>query len=523
MVNAKLMKKIISEYNRQVKESTMKGVNKMKSAEVEALFNKHFELDTGGKWYVPKKNKNKLTEGKTWTMDKWKELGTGFERKPKVVKEKKAPAPKKEKKAPAPKKEKKAPATKLIAGTPFLDKKFVGDIKEPAPKKTSKTYLKDKKTGKITKKEQPAPKIEEKDTKMIKKAKAMKVKQDKAEAKAKEKQDKADKKAKDKKEKEDKKKTKTITFEAKTPAPPHKVKFEAKKEKKKQPPSSAPAPKKEETNETYITEEAKVAMSVEDSIEGLNDSYQYYLEQYKGGKINEEENKLIFKYYTTNKKRIDKLKAPKPQSKLKKAKEEVNLLIENNKDNLVSIKYNKLSNFKNAYEAYIHSNNNTANHTISNKNNLKKMIKADINKFSNTKKIVEKEKKGDKSTEQLILDINSGKYLKEIKEKEKKKPPAKQKTEPAKEVLEKLSKVMSPIFDKNFNPKSIIDRVNNKKDIEKIVNEVNEIQEKVKALASKIGKTGDESQTDKLNILNNKWIKRKKSIQKSLRQADNML
>ena len=82
---------------------------------------------------------------------------------------------------------------------------------------------------------------------------------------------------------------------------------------------------------------------------------------------------------------------------------------------------------------------------------------------------------------------------------------------------------MSPIFDKNFNPKSIIDRVNNKKDIEKIVNEVNEIQEKVKALASKIGKTGDESQTDKLNILNNKWIKRKKSIQKSLRQADNML
>ena len=124
MVNAKLMKKIISEYNKQVKESTIKGVNVMKSAEIEAVFNKHFDLGMDGKSYRPKKDKSALTEGGVWNYSVWKTLGVGFI-----------------------KKEKPPPAPKIVK---------VKKVKEKKVKKTSTTYIKDKKTGKITIKE-PAP------------------------------------------------------------------------------------------------------------------------------------------------------------------------------------------------------------------------------------------------------------------------------------------------------------------------------------------------------------------------------
>ena len=106
------MKKYISEYNRQVKAEVIPKVGKLKSAEVKAIFDKHFDL-MDGNWYRPKKDLTDLVEGKTWVFNNFKSLGGKKPKKEKVVK------PKKEKvvKAPKvvkPKKEKVVKAPKVV-------------------------------------------------------------------------------------------------------------------------------------------------------------------------------------------------------------------------------------------------------------------------------------------------------------------------------------------------------------------------------------------------------------------------
>ncbi len=116
-INAKLMKKYISEYNKQVKKEVIPKTSKLNSKAVKEIFDKHFEFMEGN-WYRPVKDLDELSEGKKWNFDNFKSLGGKKER---AKKEKPAPKPKP---APAPKKEKPKPAPK-----PAPKKE------EPAPKK----------------------------------------------------------------------------------------------------------------------------------------------------------------------------------------------------------------------------------------------------------------------------------------------------------------------------------------------------------------------------------------------------
>tara|TARA_R110002153_G_scaffold215749_2_gene368361 strand:- start:590 stop:1153 length:564 start_codon:yes stop_codon:yes gene_type:complete len=93
------------------------------------------------------------------------------------------------------------------------------------------------------------------------------------------------------------------------------------------------------------------------------------------------------------------------------------------------------------------------------------------------------------------------------------------------DVVVDLKIVMSPIFDKKFNPKSVIDRINSKKDIDDINKEITIIQKKVKETAGKLKSSGKENEAERqqLQKLQEKYTKRLKSVIKSMKEGASYL
>ena len=93
------------------------------------------------------------------------------------------------------------------------------------------------------------------------------------------------------------------------------------------------------------------------------------------------------------------------------------------------------------------------------------------------------------------------------------------------DVVVDLKIVMSPIFDKKFNPKSVIDRINSKKDIDDINKEITIIQKKVKETAGKLKSSGKENNAERqqLQKLQEKYTKRLKSVIKSMKEGASYL
>ena len=128
---------------------------------------------------------------------------------------------------------------------------------------------------------------------------------------------------------------------------------------------------------------------------------------------------------------------------------------------------------------------------------IKKMIKK--------KKVVEEKPKKEKAPP---------------KPKKEKAPPKPKKENSAVDNIVDLKEAMSPIFDKKFNPKSVVDRIKSMKDIDDINKEITIIQKNVKETASKLKSTGKETEAERkqLQKLQEKYTKRLKSIIKSLKE-----
>mgnify|MGYP003635085836 CR=1 FL=1 len=68
-----LMKKHLSQINKQLRKQLIKGIWKMKKAELTKTFNKHLEKMNAG-WYRPAKDLTELYENKTWDFEAFKKL-----------------------------------------------------------------------------------------------------------------------------------------------------------------------------------------------------------------------------------------------------------------------------------------------------------------------------------------------------------------------------------------------------------------------------------------------------------------
>lgn len=93
------------------------------------------------------------------------------------------------------------------------------------------------------------------------------------------------------------------------------------------------------------------------------------------------------------------------------------------------------------------------------------------------------------------------------------------------DVVVDLKQAMNPIFDKKFNPKSVVDRINSKKDIDDINKEITIIQKKVKEVSGKLKSSGKETEAEKkqLQKLQEKYTKRLKSIVNSMKKGASFL
>ena len=68
-----LMKKHLSQINKQLRKQLIKGIWKMKKAELTTTFNKHLEIMDAG-WYRPTKDLTELYENKKWDFEAFKKL-----------------------------------------------------------------------------------------------------------------------------------------------------------------------------------------------------------------------------------------------------------------------------------------------------------------------------------------------------------------------------------------------------------------------------------------------------------------
>lgn len=85
---------------------------------------------------------------------------------------------------------------------------------------------------------------------------------------------------------------------------------------------------------------------------------------------------------------------------------------------------------------------------------------------------------------------------------------------------------MSPIFDKKFNPKSVVDRIDSMKDIDDIDKEITIIQKKVKEVSAKLEKSSvkeTEAERTQLQKLQERYNKRLKSVIKSTAKGASFL
>ena len=68
-----LMKKHLSQINKQLRKQLIKGIWKMKKVELTKTFNKHLEkMDAG--WYRPTKDLKEIYENKKWDFEAFKKL-----------------------------------------------------------------------------------------------------------------------------------------------------------------------------------------------------------------------------------------------------------------------------------------------------------------------------------------------------------------------------------------------------------------------------------------------------------------
>ena len=93
------------------------------------------------------------------------------------------------------------------------------------------------------------------------------------------------------------------------------------------------------------------------------------------------------------------------------------------------------------------------------------------------------------------------------------------------DIIVDLKNAMNPIFDKKYNPKSVVDRIDSKKDIDDINKEITIIQKKVKETSSKLKTKGNESEAEKsqLQKLQEKYTNRLKSVVKSMKKGASFL
>ena len=121
-------------------------------------------------------------------------------------------------------------------------------------------------------------------------------------------------------------------------------------------------------------------------------------------------------------------------------------------------------------------------------------------------------------------EIKEGKALVKNQPKKAKAPAPKKAKSPVDTIVD-LKQAMSPIFDKKFNPKSVVDRIDTKKDIDDINKEITIIQKKVKEVSSKSKSSGKETEAQKrqLQKLQEKYTKRLKSIVNSIKKGTSFL
>tara|TARA_R110002073_G_scaffold22984_3_gene78792 strand:- start:126 stop:821 length:696 start_codon:yes stop_codon:yes gene_type:complete len=71
-LTSSLMKKHLSQINKQLRKQLIKNIWKMKKTELTKTFNKH--LEKSGEFYRPKKSLNKMYSNTTWDLNEFKKL-----------------------------------------------------------------------------------------------------------------------------------------------------------------------------------------------------------------------------------------------------------------------------------------------------------------------------------------------------------------------------------------------------------------------------------------------------------------
>lgn len=117
------------------------------------------------------------------------------------------------------------------------------------------------------------------------------------------------------------------------------------------------------------------------------------------------------------------------------------------------------------------------------------------------------------------------KKFNEEKKSKAKKSVTNKKEKSAVDIIADIKEVMNPIFDKKFNPKSVVNRIDSMKDIDDINKEITIIQKKVKEVSGKSKSSGKETEaeTTQLQKLQEKFTKRLKSIIKSMKTGASYL
>ena len=154
------------------------------------------------------------------------------------------------------------------------------------------------------------------------------------------------------------------------------------------------------------------------------------------------------------------------------------------------------------------------------KEKVKKEVKKEVEKLDKGNIVVDVDK-----AKKAGIKIDTENPNIKIKKKEAPKKEPEKKKEPKKDTIVDLKEVMNPIFDKKFNPKSVVDRIDSKKDIDDINKEITIIQKKVKEVSAKSKSSGKETEaeTRQLQKLQEKYTKRLNSIIKSMKTGASYL
>lgn len=138
---------------------------------------------------------------------------------------------------------------------------------------------------------------------------------------------------------------------------------------------------------------------------------------------------------------------------------------------------------------------------------LQKIYETKLKELKNPKK---PRTKAQKEATKKLVESNKAK---------KEKSPKKEKS--LVDIIVDMKLVMSPIFNKKFNPKSIVDTIKSMKDIDVINKEITIIQKKVKETSSKLKSSGKETEAERnqLQKLQEKYTKRLKSVIKSMKKG----